>query len=73
MNLKVLAKELSKELGEDPELIEKVGKAEFKLVRETIQSGKLDSVYLKFIGRWGIKPQRLEHFPKSVQEEYDKR
>jgi hypothetical protein len=62
MNLKVLSKELSKEIGESPELIEKIAKSQFKLLYETIREGKLDSVYLKFIGRWGVKPERIKHF-----------
>ena len=67
MNIKVLSKELSKELGESADLIEKVGRSEFKLLWNTIHAGNLDSVYLKYIGRFGIKPERMKYFGKRKQ------
>jgi hypothetical protein len=65
MNTKVLSKEISKELGESPELIEKVIRSQFKLLWNVIHEGELKSVYLKFLGRWGVKPERIKHFGKQ--------
>lgn len=70
MNLKILAKELEKELDIPADIIEKIARSEFKMLEETIREGKMKNVYLRFIGRFGVNPARVSHFPEEKQDYY---
>ena len=66
MTIKVLSKELSDELGIDKDLIEKIVRSEFKLLKDTISDGEWESVKLQYLGKFVVKPTRRKYAEEYV-------
>lgn len=52
-------------LSED--LINKIVRSEFLFVKDTIEQGDNQSVHLQYLGKFGIKPNRLLHRNKNKE------
>ena len=61
MTIKVLAKKLEKDLGMDAEVIEKVIRAEFKIVKDEMSTGDWNPVKLQYLGKFAVKPNREKY------------
>ena len=72
MTVKVLAEELSNELGLDAELIERVIKSEFKLVRDEMRSGDWNGVKLQYLGKFAVKPNRMKYVIKYEHSQQER-
>lgn len=71
MTVKVLAENIAKETGLDPDIVEKVIRSEFKLVRDEIRSGDWNPVKLQYLGKFAVKPNRMkyvEEYERNQQE-----
>ena len=61
MTIKVLSNRLAKELEIDPDIIEKVVRTEFKMIREEMASSNWLPVKLQYLGKFAVKPNRMKH------------
>lgn len=63
-----LVYELAKELDMNVDTIEKIVRSEFEFVKETMESGKMESVLLHHFGRFQVKPGRLKYLNKTQED-----
>lgn len=68
---KIIAK-IAGENNLDYDLVEKVIKSQFKFVADTMSEGNFESVMLHHLGKFAVKPKRLEKFQKDIYEENSK-
>lgn len=62
-----LVREISKELNIDSEVVEKVIRSQWELIRATIKEGNFLSIRIKYLGLFGIKNFRCK-YEKSMIE-----
>lgn len=55
---------LSARFNLDPEIIEKVIRSEFDFVSTTMEVGNYESIHLHHLGKFAVKPKRLEQIGK---------
>jgi nucleoid DNA-binding protein len=70
MTAEVLSKELSKKLGIDADIIEKVIRSEFKLIRDTMKESDWEGVKLQYLGKFVVKENKKKY---ARQDELHKR
>ena len=58
---------ISAEMDINPDLVEKAVRAQFEFVKEIMEIGDMRSVQLQYLGKFAVKPKRLE-FLKSKLE-----
>ena len=58
--------EIAKELGISPSLVQKIVKSQFEFLRNTMEQGEFETVRLPFLGKFMVKPYRLQ----KVNENY---
>lgn len=44
----------------DSDIVEKIIKAQFRFVKDTIEQGELQSVHLHHLGKFACKPKRVQ-------------
>lgn len=59
---------LSTKYNLDEEIIEKVIRSEFLFIKDTMEEGNFESIHLHHLGKFAVKPKRLE----DLQKKYDK-
>jgi nucleoid DNA-binding protein len=67
-NLHKIYKEVSEELGLSKATVESIAEAQFKFVVDTITARDLGNVRLQYLGKFGIKPGRLDHLERQSKE-----
>ena len=49
----------------DWNLVEKIVRSQFKFVADTIEQGEFESVHLHYLGKFAVKPGRLNYLNKN--------
>lgn len=55
-----ISKELTIKYDLSEELIEKVIRSQFEFIKDTMEEGEFKSVHLHYLGKFCVKPKRLE-------------
>lgn len=63
---------VSTRLNIDEEIVEKVIRSQFKFVKDVIESGNKESIHLAYLGKFAIKPNRLDYLPKDFDKDIHK-
>ena len=63
-----IVKFLAAKYNLDEETIEKVVRAQFRFVKDTIEQGELDSVHLQAFGKIAVKPGRMKYLEEEGYE-----
>lgn len=67
-----LIAKVAQQLNMDEELVEKVVRSQFKFTKDVIESGEMKSVHLAYLGKFGIKPNRLDYLPEGFEDNIHK-
>lgn len=59
---------ISAELDIHPDLVEKAVRAQFEFVKEIMEIGDMRSVQLQYLGKFAVKPKRLEFLKQRANE-----
>ena len=62
-----VTKDVSLRLNIPQDVIERVLASQFKTIKETIQLGELECVKVKYLGKFAVKPNRLDYI-KNMSE-----
>lgn len=55
-----IIQEIAKELGISPNLVLKIVKSQFEFVKVTMEKGEFETVRLPYLGKFHVKPYRLQ-------------
>lgn len=59
-----ITKDVSLRMNIPQDVVERIFASQFKLVKETMQDGSLECVKLMFLGKFAVKPNRMEYVKK---------
>lgn len=59
--------EVAEELGLPPNLVREVVRQQFKFTKDIIEEGKFRGVLLRYLGKFAVKPGRMELYVKKTQ------
>lgn len=63
---------IADKLNLDEDLVEKVVRSQFKFVKDVIESGEMESIHLAYLGKFAIKPNRLDYLPDNFEKNIHK-
>lgn len=63
---------IADKLDLDEGLVEKVVRSQFKFTKDVIESGNMESVHLAYLGKFAIKPNRLDYLPEGFEKNIHK-
>lgn len=55
-----ISKELTVKYDLSEEIIERIIRSQFEFIKDTMEEGEFKSVHLHYLGKFAIKPKRLE-------------
>lgn len=53
--------EIASEMGLNEDTVERAIRNMFELVKDEMQTGEFKTIHLKYLGKWTVKPKRLEY------------
>lgn len=68
ISYEIIVKELAQELNIPERIVREVVRHQFKATKDIIEDGDLKGVLLRYLGKFAVKPGRLEKYVKETKK-----